>query len=140
MLRSLSRCTKLYTEMIVDETIIYNSNIQHFLGFDSVEHPISCQLGGSNPENLRIVARKVEEWGYDEINFNVGCPSKRVSKHLFGARLMLNPPKVFECVNAMQESCNIPVTVKCRLGEYYYIIFCRSNIFTIVHNLLIRLR
>jgi tRNA-dihydrouridine synthase A len=87
-----------------------------FLTFDASEHPVALQLGGSDPEGLAQAARIGEDWGYDEINLNVGCPSDRVSSGHFGACLMAEPDLVADCVSAMAEAVSVPVTVKCRIG------------------------
>ena len=86
------------------------------LGFDPAEHPVALQLGGSDPAALAPAARIGEDFGYDEINLNVGCPSDRVQEGRFGACLMAEPALVADCVAAMKAAVNIPVTVKCRLG------------------------
>src|SRR5690606_22583211 len=85
-------------------------------GVSTEEHPVARQLGGSNPERLATAARIGAEFGYDEINLNVGCPSDRVQEGRFGACLMAEPELVAECVAAMQATCEVPVTVKCRIG------------------------
>lgn len=105
----------LYTEMVTANAIIHGDR-QKLLGFDGEEHPIVLQLGGSEPDKLAECARIGLEYGYDEINLNVGCPSDRVQSGRFGACLMLEPNLVAECVAAMAHSVTIPVTVKCRIG------------------------
>ena len=115
--RLLSRRTLLYTEMVVDNTLLFSELRDGFLRFHPAEHPIACQLGGSNPETLAAAARMVEAAGYDEINLNCGCPSAKVAgRGTFGARLMFTPELVRDCVAAMRAAVAIPVTVKCRLG------------------------
>lgn len=114
-LRLIAPHALLYTEMITANALIYGDR-QRFLAFDPFEHPVALQLGGSEPDKLRICAALGEAEGYDEINLNVGCPSDRVQQGRFGACLMLEPQLVAECVAAMQESVTIPVTVKCRIG------------------------
>ena len=114
-LRQLSRRTLLYTEMITTGAILHGDRDRH-LRFDPVEHPVAVQLGGSDPEALAKCARIAEQWGYDEINLNVGCPSDRVQSGRFGACLMTEPRLVAECVGAMQAAASIPVTVKHRTG------------------------
>ncbi|MEM7016787.1 MAG: tRNA dihydrouridine(20/20a) synthase DusA [Pseudomonadota bacterium] len=114
-LRLISRRARLYTEMVVSEAI-YHGDRNRLLGFDSVEHPVALQIGGSNPELLAECARIGESWGYDEINLNVGCPSDRVQSGKFGACLIAEPDLVARCVEAMGNAVSIPVTVKTRLG------------------------
>jgi len=119
MARLFSKRTLLYTEMVVAETIHHNRNspfLDKILGFNPVEHPIAVQLGGDNPNRLREAAKVCEDFGYDEINLNVGCPSDRVQKGRFGACLMKEPQRVAEVLAAMKESVSVPVTVKHRLG------------------------
>ena len=113
--RLLSKHARLYTEMITADAIVHG-NQEYLLGFDATEHPVALQLGGSEPDKLREAARIGEDFGYDEINLNVGCPSDRVQSGAFGACLMKEPALVGECVSAMNEAVNIPVTVKCRIG------------------------
>ena len=116
--RMLSRNTWLYTEMIVDSTLIFNQDHDRFLSFPPEQHPISCQLGGSNPETLGKAAAIVAKYGYDEINLNCGCPSDRVAgSGCFGAAMMLEPKLVAECCKAMAEAApGVEITVKCRIG------------------------
>ncbi|KAL3135811.1 hypothetical protein ABBQ32_007373 [Trebouxia sp. C0010 RCD-2024] len=116
--RLLSKHTWLYTEMVVDQTLLHNPNTDRFLWFPSEQHPIVCQLGGSNPQTLAAAAKVVARYGYDEINLNCGCPSERVAgAGCFGAAMMLQPALVAQCCQAMQDAVpHIPVTVKCRLG------------------------
>lgn len=113
--RQLSRHARLYTEMVVDHAIL-NGNLDYLLGYDEAEHPIALQLGGSDPKTLAAAAKIGAEWGYDEINLNVGCPSDRVQSGTFGACLMKEPSRVADCVAAMAEVVSVPVTVKCRIG------------------------
>ncbi len=113
--RQLSRHARLYTEMIVDEAIL-RGDAARLLDFDTSEHPVALQLGGSYPEKLAAAARVGADWGYDEINLNVGCPSDRVQSGRFGACLMREPGLVAECVAAMAEAVSVPVTVKSRIG------------------------
>ncbi len=105
----------LYTEMVTTGALIHG-DYQRFLAFDPIEHPIALQLGGSEPEKLAYCAKLGADFGYDEINLNVGCPSDRVKSGRFGACLMLDPMLVAECVSAMCHAVSIPVTVKCRIG------------------------
>ncbi|MBB5519777.1 tRNA dihydrouridine(20/20a) synthase DusA [Amphiplicatus metriothermophilus] len=113
--RLLTRRARLYTEMIVAEAAIHGDR-ERLLDFDPVEHPVALQLGGSDPALLAEAARIGADYGYDEINLNVGCPSDRVQSGAFGACLMKTPGLVADCVAAMQAAVDIPVTVKCRLG------------------------
>lgn len=113
--RRLTRRALLYTEMITADAAI-NGDRSYLLGFDDREHPVALQLGGSDPEKLAQAARIGEEFGYDEINLNVGCPSDRVQSGTFGACLMKTPSLVADCVAAMRGAVKIPVTVKCRIG------------------------
>mmetsp|Transcript_12597 Transcript_12597/g.18840 ORF Transcript_12597/g.18840 Transcript_12597/m.18840 type:complete len:443 (+) Transcript_12597:93-1421(+) len=117
LIRQMTAHTKLYTEMLVDDTLIHQKhNLTRFLGFNPSEHPVVVQLGGSDPEKLAEAAALCEQWGYDEINLNCGCPSKKVSKRCFGARLMLQPELVKKITYTLRRRVQIPVTVKCRLG------------------------
>lgn len=113
--RLMTSYARLYTEMITAEAIIHGDQ-DHLLGFDKSEHPVALQLGGSDPAKLAEAARIGAEYGYDEVNLNVGCPSDRVQSGAFGACLMKSPDLVATCVTAMREAVNIPVTVKCRIG------------------------
>ncbi|MGE3919982.1 MAG: tRNA dihydrouridine(20/20a) synthase DusA [Gammaproteobacteria bacterium] len=113
--RLLAPKSLLYTEMITTGAIIHG-NRSIILDFHANEHPIAVQFGGSNSQELAIAAKICEEWGYDEINLNVGCPSQRVQSGKIGACLMLEPKLVAECISAMQAVASIPVTVKCRIG------------------------
>jgi tRNA-dihydrouridine synthase A len=114
-LRGFSPSVLLYTEMITAAAILHGDR-KRLLGFDSEEHPVALQLGGSEPEDLAVAARAGEEQGYDEINLNCGCPSDRVASGAFGACLMKEPDTVAACVVAMREAVRIPVTVKMRIG------------------------
>lgn len=114
-LRCLTRRTLLYTEMVVTGAILFGDRARH-LDFDAVEHPVALQLGGSDPAQLARCARVAEEWGYDEVNLNVGCPSDRVSAGRFGACLMAEPALVAADVKAMRDATSLPVTVKHRIG------------------------
>ncbi|HET7395540.1 MAG TPA: tRNA dihydrouridine(20/20a) synthase DusA [Gammaproteobacteria bacterium] len=115
LLRLLSKHTWLYTEMVTTGAILHGQR-DRFLAFHPAEHPLALQLGGSNPAELATCARIGAEYGYDEINLNVGCPSGRVQLGRFGACLMAEPDLVAECVSAMTHACAIPVTVKTRIG------------------------
>ena len=114
-LRQISRHTLLYTEMITTGALLHRDPA-HFLDYDAQEHPLALQLGGSEPGELARCARFADQWGYDEINLNVGCPSDRVQNGRFGACLMAVPELVADCVAAMQEVTDRPVTVKHRIG------------------------
>ncbi|SDG21684.1 tRNA-U16,U17-dihydrouridine synthase [Onishia taeanensis] len=114
--RTLSRHALLYTEMVTTGAILHGSPRKRFLGYEAVEHPLALQLGGSDAGELAECAAIAEEWGYDEVNLNVGCPSDRVQNNLIGACLMGHPDKVASAVKAMQAAVSIPVTVKCRIG------------------------
>ncbi len=114
-LRLISRHTLLYTEMVTTGALLHG-DAPRFLKYDPAEHPLALQLGGSEPNDLARCAEMGEQWGYDEINLNVGCPSDRVQSGQFGACLMANPQLVADCVQAMREEISIPVTVKHRIG------------------------
>lgn len=114
-MRCITRRTLLYTEMVTTAAIIHGDR-EKLLGFSPEEHPISLQLGGDNPQELAQCARIAEEWGYDEVNLNVGCPSDRVQSGNFGACLMAQPERVADCVATMRAAVSIPVTVKHRIG------------------------
>jgi tRNA-dihydrouridine synthase A len=114
-LRQITKQTLLYTEMVTSMAILHGDR-QKLLGFNAIEHPISLQIGGDRPADLATCAQIGQEFGYDEINLNVGCPSSRVQDGNFGACLMLQPQRVAECVAAMQSVTQIPITVKHRIG------------------------
>ncbi|MGK0673312.1 MAG: tRNA dihydrouridine(20/20a) synthase DusA [Halothiobacillaceae bacterium] len=113
--RLLSRTTLLYTEMVTTGTILHGDTERH-LAFHPLEHPVALQLGGSDPRELAECSRIGEQFGYDEVNLNVGCPSSQVQSGRFGACLMAEPARVAECVAAMREAVTVPVTVKSRIG------------------------
>jgi tRNA-dihydrouridine synthase A len=113
--RCLSRHALLYTEMVTAEAVLHGDRVR-LLGFDASEHPVALQLGGAYPARLAQAARIAADFGYDEINLNVGCPSDRVQSGRFGACLMREPQLVADCVAAMRAAISIPVTVKCRIG------------------------
>jgi tRNA-dihydrouridine synthase A len=113
--RQLSPSARLFTEMVSTGAIIHGDKPRH-LDFSPAEHPLVLQLGGGDPGELAQSAAIAQEWGYDEVNLNVGCPSDRVQKNKIGACLMLEPGLVRECISAMMASVDIPVSVKCRLG------------------------
>jgi len=116
--RLLAPHARLYTEMVTTGALLYGDVARH-LDFDPAEHPVALQLGGSEPAALAQAARLGRQWGYDEINLNCGCPSERVQKGAFGACLMAEPTLVADCVKAMQDAVDVPVTVKHRLGLDY---------------------
>ncbi|TWA87705.1 tRNA-U16,U17-dihydrouridine synthase [Azospirillum brasilense] len=113
--RLLSKNTLLYTEMVTTGAVLHGDR-ERLLGYDAAEHPVALQLGGSDPAELAACARIAEEWGYDEVNLNVGCPSDRVQSGRFGACLMAEPDLVARLVGAMREAVSIPVTVKSRIA------------------------
>jgi tRNA-dihydrouridine synthase A len=113
--RLMTPRARLYTEMLTSPAIIHGERAR-LLGFDASEHPLALQLGGSDPRELALSAKIGEDFGYDEINLNVGCPSDRVKDGRFGACLMAEPALVAICVEAMKRAVNLPVTVKCRIG------------------------
>lgn len=116
IIRKISSKALLYTEMIVAQSLIYTEKRERFLDFNSEEHPLSIQFGGDNPKMLEEAAKMAQDWGYDEINFNVGCPSPRVCSGNFGASLMKEPSKVAKCIESLKNNCSIPVTIKHRIG------------------------
>ena len=113
--RQITRHTWLYTEMVTTGALVHGDVPRH-LDFSEVEHPVALQLGGSEPADLAKSAKLGEQWGYDEINLNCGCPSERVQKGAFGACLMAEPQLVADCVKAMRDAVSIDVTVKHRIG------------------------
>lgn len=113
--RLLTRRTRLYTEMITTGALLHG-DVQRHLRFNSEEHDVALQLGGSDPAELAACAKLGQQWGYDEINLNCGCPSERVQRGAFGACLMREPDLVADCVKAMLDAVNIEVTVKHRIG------------------------
>ncbi len=113
--RGLTRQALLYTEMVTAEAILHGKRDQ-LLGFDATEQPVALQLGGSDPAKLSEAARIGADYGYREINLNVGCPSDRVQEGRFGACLMAEPDLVAQCVTSMARAVSVPVTVKCRIG------------------------
>ena len=114
--RTLTKNTLLYTEMVTSGALLHGNNPERFLHYDECEHPIALQLGGSNAKELGQCAAMAEKFGYDEVNLNVGCPSDRVQNSLIGACLMAHPDKVKDAMKAMQDACDIPVTIKHRIG------------------------
>ncbi|GFZ83708.1 tRNA-dihydrouridine(20/20a) synthase [Pseudohongiella nitratireducens] len=114
-LRLLTRHALLYTEMVTTGALLHGDRARH-LDFSREEHPVALQLGGSEPDDMARCAELAQQWGYDEVNINVGCPSDRVQSGSFGACLMAEPERVAACVKSMQAACDIPVTVKSRIG------------------------
>ena len=114
-LRLISKNVMLYSEMVATKSAIHGDR-EKILGFRNEEHPVALQVGGSDKNELGEVAKLAEEYGYKEINLNLGCPSKKVQKNSFGACLMKDPNLVADCLNKMVNSCNIPVTAKTRIG------------------------
>ena len=115
LMRLISQHALLYTEMITTGALL-RGDAARWLAFNPEEHPLALQLGGSDPGELARCARLAEQWGYDEINLNCGCPSDRVQNGRFGACLMAEPGLVADCLKAMQDATTIPVTIKCRIG------------------------
>lgn len=113
--RLISRHARLYTEMLTTGALLHGDVPRH-LDFNDEEHPVALQLGGSEPEDLAQCAKLAQKWGYDEVNINCGCPSERVQRGAFGACLMAEPELVRDCVKAMIDVVDIPVTVKHRIG------------------------
>ncbi len=114
-MRGITRRTLLYTEMVTMNAVLRGDRAR-VLGFSELEKPLALQLGGDDPQRLAECARIAEDWGYDEVNLNVGCPSARVKSGNFGACLMAQPGLVADCVDAMKQAVTIPVTVKHRIG------------------------
>jgi len=115
LLRLISKHAVLYTEMVTTGALLFGDTAK-FLDFDQSEHPVALQLGGSKPDDMSRCAELAQQWGYDEVNINVGCPSDRVQSGSFGACLMQSPDLVAQNVQQMQAAVDIPVTVKCRIG------------------------
>ena len=113
--RLLTQRTRLYTEMVTTGALLHG-NVPRHLDFNPEEHPLALQLGGSEPADLAHCARLAEQWGYDEVNLNCGCPSERVQRGSFGACRMAEPALVRDCAAAMREGSDLPVTVKHRIG------------------------
>ncbi len=114
-LRLISKNVMLYTEMVVTKAVLRGDK-HKLLKFNNLEKPLALQIGGSDKKELAEVAKIAEDYGYDEVNINLGCPSKKVQKNSFGACLMKEPDLVSECLAEMKNSCNIPVTAKTRIG------------------------
>jgi tRNA-dihydrouridine synthase A len=113
--RLITQHTRLYTEMVTTGALMHGDVPRH-LNFNTSEHPVALQLGGSEPADLAHCAKLAQQWGYDEVNLNCGCPSERVQRGAFGACLMTEPHLVADCVKAMRDVCDLPVTVKHRTG------------------------
>jgi tRNA-dihydrouridine synthase A len=113
--RLLTKHTRLYTEMVTTGALLHGDVPRH-LDFNTEEHPVALQLGGSEPEDLAACAKLAQQWGYDEVNLNCGCPSERVQRGAFGACLMNEPKLVADSVKAMRDAVTLPVTVKHRIG------------------------
>jgi len=113
--RLLTKRSRFYTEMVTTGALLHGDRPRH-LDFNTEEHPVALQLGGSDPADLAVCAKLGEQWGYDEINLNCGCPSERVQRGSFGACLMAEPGLVADCVKAMVDATSVPVTVKHRIG------------------------
>ena len=131
-LRLMSKNVMLYSEMVATKSAIHGDR-KKILSFSSEEKPLALQVGGSDKKELSEVAKIAEGMGYDEININLGCPSKKVQKNMFGACLMKEPNLVSECINAMVNSCSIPVTAKTRIG------FDNTEDFTYLNNFISKL-
>ena len=114
-MRQITKSTLLYSEMVTTAAILHGDK-EKLLGYSDEEHPLALQLGGDDPNELAECARIAEDWGYDEVNLNVGCPSDRVQKGNFGACLMAQPELVTECLATMRQAVGIPITIKQRIG------------------------
>jgi tRNA-dihydrouridine synthase A len=133
--RLLAPSAWLYTEMVTTGAVLHGAR-ERLLGYNDEEHPVALQLGGSDPADLAQSAKIAEDFGYDEVNLNVGCPSDRVQKGRFGACLMLEPQLVRDCLAAMRDAVDIPVTIKTRLGvddQYSYEYF-RDFVATVMES------
>ncbi len=116
LMRIINRNLLLYTEMVTAPSLIHGKNVDKTLSYSPIERPLALQLGGANPQELAVCAKMAEDWNYDEVNLNVGCPSDRVHSGHFGACLMKEPELVAECVHAMSATVSLPITVKTRIG------------------------
>ena len=132
-LRLMSKNVMLYSEMVATKSAIHGDR-KKILSYSPEEKPLALQVGGSDKEELAEVAKIAEDIGYDEININLGCPSKKVQKNMFGACLMKEPDLVAECINSMVNSCNIPVTAKTRIG------FDQTEDFDYLNNFIHKMR
>jgi tRNA-dihydrouridine synthase A len=133
--RRINSRALLYTEMVTTGAVIHGDR-DHLLAFDPAEHPVALQLGGSEPEDLARAGKIGAEYGYDEINLNVGCPSERVQKGSFGACLMKEPELVRDCMQALSEAVAVPVTVKTRIGvdEFDSLAFLEDFVATVAES------
>ena len=113
--RTLTRHARVYTEMVTTGALLHG-DVERHLRFNEEEHPVALQLGGASPADLAACAKLGADWGYDEINLNCGCPSDRVQSGRFGACLMAEPELVRDCIAAMRDACDVPVTIKHRIG------------------------
>ena len=136
LFRLITKKAVLYTEMITTGAILHGDCIKQLKFNSSVEHPVAIQLGGSNPEELSRCTKICSDMGYDEINLNVGCPSNRVQKGLFGACLMQEPDLVARCIESMSKATDLPITIKTRIGynEVEDFDFLKSFICLLFHN------
>ncbi len=132
-LRLMSKNVMLYSEMVATKSAIHGDR-KKILSFSEEEKPLALQVGGSNKEELAEVAKIAEDMGYDEININLGCPSKKVQKNMFGACLMKEPELVAECIHSMVNACSIPVTAKTRIG------FDNVEEFEYLNNFILKLK
>jgi tRNA-dihydrouridine synthase A len=132
-LRLISKNVMLYSEMVATKSAIYGDR-KKILSFSPEEKPLALQVGGSDKKELSEVAKIAEDMNYDEININLGCPSKKVQKNMFGACLMKEPDLVAECINEMINSCNIPVTAKTRIG------FDDTEDFNYLNNFILKMK
>ncbi len=132
-LRLISKNVMLYSEMVATKSAIHGDR-KKILSFSPEEKPLALQVGGSNKKELSEVAKIAEDMGYDEINLNLGCPSKKVQKNMFGACLMKEPDLVAECINEMVNSCKIPVTAKTRIG------FDDTEDFNYLNNFILKMK
>ena len=132
-LRLISKNVMLYSEMVATKSAIHGDR-KKILSFSEEEKPLALQVGGSDKKELSEVAKIAEDMGYDEININLGCPSKKVQKNMFGACLMKEPDLVYDCINSMVNSCNIPVTAKTRIG------FDDTENFDYLNNFIIKMK
>ncbi len=132
-LRLISKNVMLYTEMVATKSAIHGDR-KKILSYSQEEKPLALQVGGSDKKELGEVSKIAEDMGYNEINLNLGCPSKKVQKNKFGACLMKEPELVSECINEMVKSCNIPVTAKTRIG------FDNTEDFEYLNNFIIKMK
>jgi len=132
-LRLISKNVMLYTEMVATKAAIHGDR-KKILSYSPEEKPLALQVGGSDKKELAEVAKIAEDMGYDEININLGCPSKKVQKNKFGACLMKEPKLVFDCINEMVNSCNIPITAKTRIG------FDNTEDFNYLNNFVLKIK